>query len=169
MKYIGSASAVFLLSALLLSGCNAGRPAVPAKTAAVEEENTQKEKAPALQAARLGDTLDIWTAAYGAPAGDTVYMKRFNNGTVTVIVFKEHIVNITLSDPAGPSKAPQDYKDFIPEDSILQNIKEEQDEKGSRAKNYFGLAAKKILEKYEKSLGTQKSMLYSKNFYRTIL
>ena len=25
MKYIGSASAVFLLSALLLSGCNAGR------------------------------------------------------------------------------------------------------------------------------------------------
>ena len=103
MKYIGSASAVFLLSALLLSGCNAGRPAVPAKTAAVEEENTQKEKAPALQAARLGDTLDIWTAAYGAPAGDTVYMKRFNNGTVTVIVFKEHIVNITLSDPAGPS------------------------------------------------------------------
>ena len=48
------------------------RPAVPAKTAAVEEENTQKEKAPALQAARLGDTLDIWTAAYGAPAGDTV-------------------------------------------------------------------------------------------------
>ena len=121
MKYIGSASAVFLLSALLLSGCNAGRPAVPAKTAAVEEENTQKEKAPALQAARLGDTLDIWTAAYGAPAGDTVYMKRFNNGTVTVIVFKEHIVNITLSDPAGPSKAPQDYKDFIPE----------QDEKGS--------------------------------------
>lgn len=48
---------------------------VPAKTAAVEEENTQKEKAPALQAARLGDTLDIWTAAYGAPAGDTVYMK----------------------------------------------------------------------------------------------
>ena len=113
MKYIGSASAVFLLSALLLSGCNAGRPAVPAKTAAVEEENTQKEKAPALQAARLGDTLDIWTAAYGAPAGDTVYMKRFNNGTVTVIVFKEHIVNIT------------------PEDSILQNTKEEQDEKGS--------------------------------------
>ncbi len=90
MKYIGSASAVFLLSALLLSGCNAGRPAVPAKTAAVEED-TQKEKAPALQAARLGDTLDIWTAAYGAPAGDTVYMKRFNNGTVTVIVFKEHI------------------------------------------------------------------------------
>ena len=70
------------------------RPAVPAKTTAVEEENTQKEKAPALQAARLGDTLDIWTAAYGAPAGDTVYMKRFNNGTVTVIVFKEHIVNI---------------------------------------------------------------------------
>lgn len=64
----------FLLSALLLSGCNAGRPAVPAKTAAVEED-TQKEKAPALQAARLGDTLDIWTAAYGAPAGDTVYMK----------------------------------------------------------------------------------------------
>ena len=121
MKYIGSASAVFLLSALLLSGCNAGRPAVPAKTAAVEEENTQKEKAPALQAARLGDTLDIWTAAYGAPAGDTVYMKRFNNGTVTVIVFKEHIVNITLSDPAGPTKAPPDYKDFIPEDSILQN------------------------------------------------
>ena len=58
-------------------------------------------------------------------------MKRFNNGTVTVIVFKEHIVNITLSDPAGPSKAPQDYKDFIPEDSILQNTKEEQDEKGS--------------------------------------
>ena len=103
---------------------------VPAKTAAVEED-TQKEKAPALQAARLGDTLDIWTAAYGAPAGDTVYMKRFNNGTVTVIVFKEHIVNITLSDPAGPSKAPQDYKDFIPEDSILQNTKEEQDEKGS--------------------------------------
>lgn len=48
MKYIGSASAVFLLSALLLSGCNADRPAVPAKTAAVEEENTQKEKAPAL-------------------------------------------------------------------------------------------------------------------------
>ena len=47
MKYIGSASAVFLLSALLLSGCNADRPAVPAKTAAVEEENTQKEKAPA--------------------------------------------------------------------------------------------------------------------------
>lgn len=46
MKYIGSASAVFLLSALLLSGCNADRPAVPAKTAAVEEENTQKEKAP---------------------------------------------------------------------------------------------------------------------------
>ena len=75
MKYIGSASAVFLLSALLLSGCNAGRPAVPAKTAAVEED-TQKEKAPALQAARLGDTLDIWTAAYGAPAGDTVYMKK---------------------------------------------------------------------------------------------
>lgn len=131
MKYIGSASAVFLLSALLLSGGNADRPAVPAKTAAVEEENTQKEKAPALQAARLGDTLDIWTAAYGAPAGDTVYMKRFNNGTVTVIVFKEHIVNITLSDPAGPSKAPPDYKDFIPEDSILQNTKEEQDEKGS--------------------------------------
>ena len=120
MKYIGSASAVFLLSALLLSGCNAGRPAVPAQTAAVEED-TQKENAPALQAARLGDTL----------AGDTVYMKRFNNGTVTVIVFKEHIVNITLSDPAGPSKAPQDYKDFIPEDSILQNTKEEQDEKGS--------------------------------------
>ena len=84
-----------------------------------------------MQAARLGDTLDIWTAAYGAPAGDTVYMKRFNNGTVTVIVFKEHIVNITLSDPAGPSKAPPDYKDFIPEDSILQNTKEEQDEKGS--------------------------------------
>ena len=125
MKYIGSASAVFLLSALLLSGCNAGRPAVPAKTAAVEEE------APALQAARLGDTLDIWTAAYGAPAGDTVYMKRFNNGTVTVIIFKEHIVNITLSDPAGPTKAPPDYKNFIPEDSILQNTKEEQDEKGS--------------------------------------
>lgn len=47
MKYIGSASAVFLLSALLLSGCNAGRPAVPAKTTAVEEENTQKENAPA--------------------------------------------------------------------------------------------------------------------------
>lgn len=46
MKYIGSASAVFLLSALLLSGCNAGRPAVPAKTAAVEEENTQKKKPP---------------------------------------------------------------------------------------------------------------------------
>ena len=107
------------------------RPFDDGKTAAVEEENTQKEKAPALQAARLGDTLDIWTAAYGAPAGDTVYMKRFNNGTVTVIVFKEHIVNITLSDPAGPSKAPQDYKDFIPEDSILQNTKEEQDEKGS--------------------------------------
>lgn len=88
MKYIGSRFCRFLLSALLLSGCNAGRPAVPAKTAAVEEENTQKEKAPALQAARLGDTLDIWTAAYGAPAGDTVYMKRFNNGTVTVIVLK---------------------------------------------------------------------------------
>ena len=48
MKYIGSASAVFLLSALLLSGCNAGRPAVPAKTAAVEEENTQKRKSPCL-------------------------------------------------------------------------------------------------------------------------
>ncbi|MFQ9571549.1 MAG: hypothetical protein ACLRZN_04870 [Dialister invisus] len=120
MKYIGSASAVFLLSALLLSGCNADRPAVPAKTAAVEEENTQKEKAPALQAARLGDTLDIWTAAYGAPAGDTVYMKRFNNGTVTVIVFKEHIVNITLSDPAGPSKAPPDYKDFIPKTAFFK-------------------------------------------------
>lgn len=50
---------------------------------------------------------------------------------MTVIVFKEHIVNITLSDPAGPSKAPQDYKDFIPEDSILQNTKEEQDEKAA--------------------------------------
>ena len=47
MKYIGSASAVFLLSALLLSGCDAGRPAVPAKTAAVEKKKPLPCKPPA--------------------------------------------------------------------------------------------------------------------------
>jgi len=34
-------------------------------------------------------------------------------------------------DDISTPKAPPDYKDFIPEDSILQNTKEEQDEKGS--------------------------------------
>lgn len=139
MKYIRSASAAVLLSALLFSGCSSKPPSFPAGTPPAREPGMRQEK----EAARLGDPLDTWIAAYGAPSGDTSYMKSFNGGTMTVIVFEKHIVNITLSNPDNSTKAPG-YKDLIPEDSVLQNAKEEQDEKGSyKTEMYSSVSLKK--------------------------
>lgn len=127
MKYIRFAASAFLSASLLIAGCGSSTPAAPAKQA---QEQSAKAENETEKQARLGDTLDAWSAAYGTPAGDTAYMKSFKDGAVTVIVFENHIVNITLSNPLHKADAPS-YKNMIPTDSILVDSRNESDEKGN--------------------------------------